>query len=271
MGIERRHGYCTLCRSRCGALYSVDGNRLLSVAPDPDHPTGAALCPKGRAAPEIVHSPRRLTHPLRRTAPKTADDPGWVQVGWEEALAEIARRFDQIRRDSGPEAVAFSVTSPSGTPISDGIDWVERFIRLFGSPNIAYATEICNWHKDHAHASTFGCGIPTADYAKHRPGAAVGAQPGPRLARPVHRDRRGTRAGRCGGRSRPPGGRQWRAGRPLGSSTARLRRRACARVANRLINAGRFDDDFVRRGATAHCWCGKTRAGSCAARSWPMG
>ena len=144
-GVEMavRHGYCTLCRSRCGALYTVEGDRLLSVAPDPSHPTGAALCPKGRAAPEIVHSPRRLTHPLRRTTPKTADDPGWVQIGWDEALTEIAGRFDEIRRESGPEAVAFSVTSPSGTPISDGIDWVERFIRTFGSPNIAYATEIC--------------------------------------------------------------------------------------------------------------------------------
>jgi anaerobic selenocysteine-containing dehydrogenase/ferredoxin-NADP reductase len=158
-------GYCTLCRSRCGAVYTVDNGALTDVQPDRTHPTGTAMCPKGRAAPEIVHSPRRLTHPLRRTKPKTEPDPGWEPIGWDEAMREIAERLGRIRDESGPEAVAFAVTSPSGTSLSDSIDWVERFVRLFGSPNTCYSTEICNWHKDFAHAFTFGCGLPTPDYA----------------------------------------------------------------------------------------------------------
>jgi hypothetical protein len=60
--------------------------------------------------------------------------------------------------------VGFAVTTPSGTPISDSIDWIESFVRHFGSPNISYCTEICNWHKDFAHAFTFGCGLPPADF-----------------------------------------------------------------------------------------------------------
>ena len=40
-----------------------------------------------------------------------------------------------------------------------------RFINRFGSPNIIYATEICNWHKDFGHAFTFGRGISTPDFA----------------------------------------------------------------------------------------------------------
>ncbi|WP_190812692.1 molybdopterin-dependent oxidoreductase [Saccharopolyspora pogona] len=162
---EEVRGFCTLCRSRCGAVYTVDAGALTSVRPDPEHPTGAALCPKGRAAPEIVRSPRRLTQPLRRTRPKTDPDPGWQAIGWGEAMREIAEQLARIRDESGPEAVAFAVTSPSATPMSDSIDWVERFIRLFGSPNICYATEICNWHKDFAHAFTFGCALPMPDYA----------------------------------------------------------------------------------------------------------
>ncbi|MFI0469462.1 molybdopterin-dependent oxidoreductase [Saccharopolyspora sp. 5N102] len=158
-------GYCTLCRSRCGAVYTVEGGSLLAVRPDAEHPTGAAMCPKGRAAGEIVHSPGRLTRPLRRTTPKSDPDPRWREISWDEALSEVADRLGQIRDESGPEAVAFSVTSPSGTPMSDSIDWVERFIRLFGSPNTCYSTEICNWHKDFAHAFTFGSGLPAADYA----------------------------------------------------------------------------------------------------------
>ena len=31
---------------------------------------------------------------------------------------------------------------------------------------MAYAVEICNWHKDNAHAFTFGCAMPVADYAQ---------------------------------------------------------------------------------------------------------
>uniref|UniRef100_UPI003F49481B molybdopterin-dependent oxidoreductase n=1 Tax=Cupriavidus yeoncheonensis TaxID=1462994 RepID=UPI003F49481B len=162
-GVEKK-GYCTLCRSRCGTVNVVEGDTLVAVRPDGAHPTGKAMCLKGKAAPELVHSAERILYPMRRTNPKHAADPGWVRVSWEAALAEIAGRLSQARATPGAESVAFAVTTPSGTPVSDSIDWIERFVRLYGSPNICYATEICNWHKDFAHAFTFGCGMPTADY-----------------------------------------------------------------------------------------------------------
>lgn len=165
METEEKQGYCTLCRSRCGTINVVAGDRLISVRPDPSHPTGQAMCMKGRAAPELVHSPHRLRYPMRRTRAKGDADPGWVRISWEEALAETAARLAAIRAESGAEAVVFPVTTPSGTPLSDSIDWIERFVHLYGSPNICYATEVCNWHKDFAHAFTFGRGMPTADYA----------------------------------------------------------------------------------------------------------
>ncbi|SDV46908.1 molybdopterin-dependent oxidoreductase [Chitinasiproducens palmae] len=165
MEFEEKKGYCTLCRSRCGTVNTVRGDMMLKVRPDTDHPTGNAMCMKGKAAPELVHSPNRILYPMRRTAPKGAADPGWRRISWDEALDETARNLDLFRRTSGPESVVFGVTTPSGTPMSDSIDWVERFVWSFGSPNICYATEICNWHKDVAHIFTFGCGMPTADYA----------------------------------------------------------------------------------------------------------
>ncbi|WP_298255805.1 molybdopterin-dependent oxidoreductase [Bradyrhizobium sp.] len=162
--VERIPGYCTLCRSRCGSITVVDNGRLVGVENLPGHPTGGALCAKGRAAPEMVHSPRRLTKPLRRTAPRNAADPGWVEISWDDALDEIAGKLCGIRKESGAEAVAFAVTTPSGTPMVDSFEWVERFIRCFGSPNLIYAIEICGWHKDFAHALTFGRGIGFPDY-----------------------------------------------------------------------------------------------------------
>lgn len=166
MATEDKQGYCTLCRSRCGTINTVRDDMLVAVRPDPAHPTGQAMCVKGRAAPELVHSPHRLQHPMRRTTPKGDADPGWVRIGWDEALVETAQRLGAIKTESGAEAVVFAVTTPSGTPLVDSIDWIERFVHLFGSPNICYATEVCNWHKDFAHAFTFGSGMPPADYEK---------------------------------------------------------------------------------------------------------
>lgn len=161
---EIKEGYCTLCRSRCGSLNHVLDGRLVEVTPNPAHPTGAALCAKGRAAPELIESPLRLSKPLKRTTPRDAGSPEWIEIGWTEALDTIAEKLGTIRRETGAETVAFAVTTPSGTPMVDSFEWVERFIRCFGSPNLIYAVEICGWHKDYAQALTYGRGIGAADY-----------------------------------------------------------------------------------------------------------
>lgn len=161
---QRFKGYCTLCRSRCGSETVVRGNRVISIEPLRDHPTGGALCAKGRASPEMVHSPERLRTPLRRISPKGAPKPEWEEISWEDALDEVASRLDDIREAEGAAAVAFAITTPSGTPMVDSFEWVERFVRCFGSPNLIYAVEVCGWHKDYAHELTFGRGIGFADY-----------------------------------------------------------------------------------------------------------
>lgn len=134
------------------------------MEPDPSHPTGKALCAKGRAAPELVYNSQRVLYPLKRTRPKGDVNPGWERISWDEALDLVAVSLRQLADDYGPEVVAFGVTSPSGTALSDHIAWIERFIRFYGSPNICYATEICNWHKDFATAYTFGVGVPQPDF-----------------------------------------------------------------------------------------------------------
>ncbi len=112
-----------------------------------------------------MYHPDRLTTPLKRTAPKGARNPGWRAISWDEALAQIAERMAGIRREHGAEQVAFSVTTPSGSHLQDCIPWIERFIRAYGSPDTIYATEICNWHEDHATRFTFGHDIGTPDFA----------------------------------------------------------------------------------------------------------
>lgn len=162
---QRTPAFCTQCRSRCGCEAIVEDGRFLGIEPLKGHPSGDKLCPKGTAAPDLVYHPDRILRPMRRTNPKGARDPGWQPIGWDEALDEIAGRLGAIARDHGPEQVAFSITTPSGSHMQDCISWVERFIRAYGSPNTIYATEICNWHKDFASRFTYGHDIGTPDFA----------------------------------------------------------------------------------------------------------
>src|SRR5712692_3500170 len=166
MSTQRIPGFCALCRSRCGCTSIVEDGRLVAVEPDPGHPTGKSLCVKGRAAPELVYASDRLLYPLRRTRPKGDPDPGWIRITWDEALDWTAAQMREAVARNGVEAVAFAVTTAAGTAVSDGFAWIERLIRLFGSPNTIYAAELCAWHRDFATAYTFGVDIGTPDFAR---------------------------------------------------------------------------------------------------------
>ncbi len=152
--------YCALCISRCGCLATVEDGRLLRIEADPEHPTGKAICIKARAAPELVTHPERLRTPLRRTRPKGDADPGWQPIGWDEALAFAADRLQA----AGPAATAFAVTTPSGTAIADSFGWIHRLAHAFGSPNLVFATENCNWHRDFTPALSWGRSLGTPDF-----------------------------------------------------------------------------------------------------------
>ena len=137
-GTRRVHGYCGLCIARCGCVAVVEDGRFTRLEPDPSHPTGQALCAKGRAAPELVYHPERLTHPLRRTRPKGDPDPGWQRISWDEALDLTAAAMRRIAERHGPEAVAFTMSSGSTTAIGDSSGFIRRLMNAFGTPNSSY-------------------------------------------------------------------------------------------------------------------------------------
>jgi anaerobic selenocysteine-containing dehydrogenase len=160
MGAEAVPTFCPLCVSRCGARAEVSDGTFVALRPDPSHPTGKALCLKGKAAPEIVYHRSRLSHPLRRTRPKGVADPGWERITWDEALDTVAERLQAAATADGPESVAFSSSSPSTSAISDAVDWIQRLIRAFGSPNYCNYMELCGWGRYLAPLYTFGAAVP---------------------------------------------------------------------------------------------------------------
>ena len=160
--VERIQGYCALCVSRCGSIAVVEDGRFTALEPDPSHPTGKALCAKGRAAPELVYHPDRLLYPLKRTRPKGDPDPGWERIGWDEALDLTAGRLRAIASENGPESVAFGVVSPSTSASDDSLDWIQRLANAFGSPNFSLSMELCGWGRYLATVYTFGASVPGA-------------------------------------------------------------------------------------------------------------
>src|ERR1700756_746757 len=124
--VREVHGYCSLCIARCGTVATVIDDRFTRLDPDPTHPTGAAICAKGRVAPELVYHKDRLTRPLRRTRPKGDVNPGWEEISWDAALDQIATAMHGIAERHGPKAVAFSQSSPSTTAIADSAVFIRR-------------------------------------------------------------------------------------------------------------------------------------------------
>jgi anaerobic selenocysteine-containing dehydrogenase len=156
--MQRIHGYCGLCIARCGTVATVEDGRFTRLDPDPSHPTGQAICAKGRAAPEIVYHRERLTYPLRRTRPKGDPDPGWERIGWDQALNLTAAAMREVAERHGPHAVAFTASSPSTTAIADSTGFIRRLANAFGTPNANITLDICGWGRAFATRYTYGVG-----------------------------------------------------------------------------------------------------------------
>jgi anaerobic selenocysteine-containing dehydrogenase len=136
----------------------VENGRFTRLDPDPTHPTGAAICAKGRAAPELVYHKDRLTRPLRRRQPKGDADPGWEEISWDAALDQTAAAMRRIANQFGPQAVAFSQSSPSTTAIGDSAGFVRRLMNAFGTPNLVWPLELCGWGRGFVTRYVFGIG-----------------------------------------------------------------------------------------------------------------
>ena len=157
--VERIQGYCALCISRCGSVAVRENGRFVALEPDPSHPTGQALCAKGRAAPELVYHADRLRHPLKRTRPKGDPDPGWQRISWDEALDVAASNLRRLAEQNGPHSVVFSIVSASTSAIADSVPWIQRLMRAFGSPNLCGSMELCGWGRSLAPRYVFGTGM----------------------------------------------------------------------------------------------------------------
>ncbi|MEY2434579.1 MAG: hypothetical protein QOC92_4304 [Acidimicrobiaceae bacterium] len=102
---EERASYCRICAAACGVLVAVDGDRVVGVRGDPEHPASKGYtCPKGRALGAFHHGPARLDQPrLHGTT-----------VPWDEVLDDLAARIGSAREAHGNDSVGFYLATGFG-------------------------------------------------------------------------------------------------------------------------------------------------------------
>lgn len=98
-------GCCPLdCQDACSWAAHVEDGVVTKVVGDKDHPfTRGVLCAKVYDYQARTYSPDRLLHPMRRSGARGSG--AFERITWDAAIDEIARRFRQIIRADGAEAL----------------------------------------------------------------------------------------------------------------------------------------------------------------------
>src|SRR6201986_4786934 len=122
--IEIRHSTCPHdCPSACALDIEVlDGRSIGRVRGSKKQTyTAGVVCGKVARYAERIHHPERLLYPLRRSGPKGSGQ--FARISWDEALDEIAARFDQCEREFGAESVwPYYYAGTMGIVMRDGIN-----------------------------------------------------------------------------------------------------------------------------------------------------
>ena len=66
----------------------------------------------------------------------------------------------RVAERHGPQAVAFTVSSPSTTTIGDSTGFIQRLANGFGTPNANITLDICGWAVTANSQRTRGLGFP---------------------------------------------------------------------------------------------------------------
>jgi len=130
------YGLCNFCDAICGLAIEVEGDRIVSIRGDEQDPFSKGyVCPKGIAQQDIYSDPDRLRQPLRRRG------KDWEEIGWKDAIEEVAERTAGIQKKYGNDSLALYF----GNPISHnyaGLLHLVPWVRGFRSKNVYSANSV---------------------------------------------------------------------------------------------------------------------------------
>ncbi len=144
-----KRAICGICPAGCWVEVRYDSaGRISEVREDSESELGM-ICKLGRHSQEIVYSPDRLLHPMRRKGPKGSY--GFEKIGWDEAYDTIVEKLRSIKSEHGPEANAIytgrgsfdpaecDIFQPRGVAVSSA----SSVLFPFGSPNTLGVGALC--------------------------------------------------------------------------------------------------------------------------------
>jgi len=161
VGVTRTvNSACSYCGTGCGIRLETDGDRIISLIGNAQHPTNhGKLCSKGRELHHTVRTDDRLLRPQLRTK---LNQP-FAPVDWDTALNYGAQKFADVIREHGPDAVAFYV---SGQLLTEDYYVFNKLMKGFiGSNNIDTNSRLCMSSAVAGYKRAFGADGPPGCYA----------------------------------------------------------------------------------------------------------
>ena len=139
MPSETKFTYCRICEALCGLEVSVDGERILAVKPDREHPVSKGFaCVKGTGLGGLHHDPDRLKYPQKRVNGRLQ------RISWQQAFQEIGDKLRALRTAHGPRALALYTGNPTFFNYKSFF-FAEHFVDALGTPNLFASHSIdCN-------------------------------------------------------------------------------------------------------------------------------
>ena len=136
--IDIRHSTCPHdCPSACALDVEVIDNATIGRVRGSKLQTYTAgvVCAKVARYAERIHHPDRVTHPMFRVGPKGSAK--FARISWDDALDEIASRFDAAEREFGAQSVwPYYYAGTMGLVMRDGINrlaHVKKYSRFYST------------------------------------------------------------------------------------------------------------------------------------------
>ncbi|MBW1963486.1 MAG: molybdopterin-dependent oxidoreductase, partial [Deltaproteobacteria bacterium] len=159
---------CRQCPAGCGVIAYLDGDRLVQVLGNPDHPDNrGGLCAKGIAGINLVNDVERLLYPLKRVGPRGSSS--WSRITWDEAYSILFTRLESLI--SRGEIHRLVVDSGSEDPL------LNEFLSSLGCSNVLQRQVEKNNCGQAALASVFGLPLLEADIENSHTIFNFGANP----------------------------------------------------------------------------------------------
>ena len=133
--VRKTKTVCTYCGVGCSFDVWTKDRNILKIAPEHGPANGISTCIKGKFSWGHINDPDRLTTPLIR------ENGQFRKAGWDEALALIARRFSEIKAQSGPDSLAFISSSKCTNEESFLMQKLARAV--IGTNNIDNCSRYC--------------------------------------------------------------------------------------------------------------------------------